>query len=115
MLSTYAFGPAGRQVARLAPEERRRLFLDALSARLGPKAATPAEYREYTWHTDPWSGGAISAHFPPGVLTTLGHALRRPTGRIHWAGTETATRWFGFIEGAIRSGERAALEAMSRR
>jgi monoamine oxidase len=44
------------------------------------------------------------------VLTSLGHALRRPTGRIHWAGTETAPRWFGFIEGAVRSGERAAEE-----
>ena len=115
VLSTYAFGPAGRQVARLAPEERRRMFLDALTPRLGPKTATPAEYREYTWHTDPWSGGAIKAHFPPGVLTTLGQALRRPVGRIHWAGTETAPRWFGFIEGAIRSGERAALEAMGGR
>jgi len=115
VLSTYAFGPAGRQVARLAPEERRRVFLDALTPRLGPKTATPAEYREYIWHTDPWSGGAIKAHFPPGVLTTLGHALRRPVGRIHWAGTETAPRWFGFIEGAIRSGERAALEAMGGR
>jgi hypothetical protein len=55
-------------------------------------------------------GGAINAHFPPEVLTTLGHALRRPVGRIHWAGTETAPRRFGFIEGAIRSGERAAEE-----
>ena len=45
----------------------------------------------------------------------LGHALRRPVGRIHWAGTETAPRWFGFIEGAIRSGEPAALEAMGGR
>jgi monoamine oxidase len=113
VLSTFAFGPAGRQVGRLAPDERRRVFLDTLTARLGPKAATPTDYREYTWHADRWSGGAISAHFPPGVLTTLGHALRRPAGRIHWAGTETATRWFGFIEGAVRSGERAALEAMS--
>ena len=86
------------------------MFLDTLTARLGPKAARPTDYREYTWQADPWSGGAISAHFPPGVLTSLGHALRRPTGRIHWAGTETAPRWFGFIEGAVRSGERAAEE-----
>ena len=115
VISTYAFGPAARQVARLAPTERRRVFLDALTTRLGPKAATPAEYREYTWQADPWAGGAIFAHFPPGVLTALGHALRRPTGRIHWAGTETATLWMGCIEGAVHSGERAALEAMSGR
>lgn len=53
------------------------------------------------------------AHYAPGVLTGFGHALREPCGRIHWAGTETATDWSGSIEGAIRSGERAADEIMN--
>ena len=47
-----------------------------------------------------------------GVLTTLGPALREPFGRIHWAGTETSPVWSGYIEGAIRSGERAAAETI---
>ena len=49
---------------------------------------------------------------PPGVMTLFGHALREPCGRIHWAGTETATVWAGSMEGAIRSGERAADEVL---
>jgi monoamine oxidase len=47
------------------------------------------------------------------TLTGFGRALREPCGRIHWAGTETATVWAGSIEGAIRSGERAADEVLS--
>jgi monoamine oxidase len=46
----------------------------------------------------------------PHTLSTMGKYLREPTGHIHWAGTETATEWNGYIEGAIRSGERAAAE-----
>jgi monoamine oxidase len=52
------------------------------------------------------------AHFPPGVLTEFGPALRAPVGRIHWASTETAQMWHGLVEGAIRSGERAAQEVL---
>ncbi len=51
---------------------------------------------------------------PPGVMTRFGHALREPVGRIHWAGTETATEWTGYIEGALLSGIRAAKEVALR-
>jgi monoamine oxidase len=50
---------------------------------------------------------------PPGLLTTFGAALRAPVGRIHWAGTETSTFWNGYMDGAVRSGERAAREALA--
>jgi monoamine oxidase len=53
------------------------------------------------------------AHFAPGILTRYGHLLREPWGRIHWAGTETATTSHGAIDGAVRSGERAAAEVLS--
>jgi monoamine oxidase len=49
----------------------------------------------------------------PGVLTTVGKTIHEPFGRIHWAGTETATIWTGYIDGAIRSGERAAQEILT--
>jgi monoamine oxidase len=48
----------------------------------------------------------------PGVLTTVGHLIREPHGRVHWAGTETATVWSGYVEGALESGERAAAEVL---
>jgi monoamine oxidase len=54
------------------------------------------------------------AHTPSGVLTEFGPALREPCGRIHWAGTESSGKMYGFIDGAVRSGERAAAEVMER-
>ncbi|WP_214104722.1 FAD-dependent oxidoreductase [Acrocarpospora catenulata] len=51
-----------------------------------------------------------SALFPPGAWTQLGSTWRLPVGRIHWAGAETSSRWYGYIDGAVRSGETAADE-----
>jgi monoamine oxidase len=65
------------------------------------------------WPSEPWTRGCYGANMGPGVLTTLGPALRAPVGRIHWAGTETSPVWSGYIEGAIRSGERAAAEVLA--
>jgi monoamine oxidase len=55
-----------------------------------------------------WSRGGPVGLMRPGVLSRLGPALRRPAGRIHWAGTETALRWSGYMDGAIRAGEQTA-------
>ena len=49
----------------------------------------------------------------PGTLIDFGIALRPPVGRIHWAGTETSTYWNGYMDGAVRSGERAAAEVLA--
>ena len=46
-------------------------------------------------------------------MTEYGHALRTPCERIHWAGTETATVWTGYMDGAVQSGERAAREVLA--
>jgi monoamine oxidase len=46
----------------------------------------------------------------PGVWTSLGMELRRPIGPIHVAGTETATRYYGYFEGALQAAERAVQE-----
>jgi monoamine oxidase len=51
---------------------------------------------------------------PPGVWTDWGAALRTPVGRLHWAGTETSEVFMGYMDGAVRSGERAAAEVVSR-
>ncbi len=51
--------------------------------------------------------------FTPGTWTQLGPALRAPVGRVHWAGTETATVWCGYMDGAVQSGERAAAEILA--
>ncbi|MGB0591646.1 MAG: flavin monoamine oxidase family protein [Myxococcota bacterium] len=97
-----------------APEaERRAAVLSHLGRLYGPRALEPTHYREQDWASEPWSGGAPVANFPPGTLSRFGAALREPVGRIHWAGTETARAFTGFMEGAVESGVRAAEELLS--
>jgi monoamine oxidase len=112
IISIYSAGPPALRMANLTPEERRGVFMKSLVARFGPKAAKPIHYLEANWSLEPWSQGGMIAHFPPGVLSTYGRNLREPVGRLHWAGTESATQMSAFIEGAIRSGERAADEVL---
>ena len=79
----------------------------------GPRAARAVEYVEKYWAAEEWSRGCYSGHFGTGVWTGYGEALREPVGRIHGAGTETAEVWNGYIDGAVRSGERAAREVLA--
>ncbi|MFL5913335.1 MAG: flavin monoamine oxidase family protein [Gaiellaceae bacterium] len=79
----------------------------------GPEALKPADWFQMFWAGEEWSRGCPVGVVPPGVLIDNGPALREPVGRIHWAGTETSTYWNGYMEGAIRAGERAAAEALA--
>ncbi|MBM7787137.1 flavin monoamine oxidase family protein [Tenggerimyces flavus] len=103
-------GRAAQRLADLPSNERRAAILASHVRAFGNRAAKPIDWREKFWADDEFCRGGYAAYFPPGVLTSVGDQLRRPIGRIHWAGTETATEWAGFVEGAIRSGERAADE-----
>jgi monoamine oxidase len=112
VLASFTFGPVAERADALDPAERRRRLLDALAARFGPRAAAPVDVVETAWWTEEWTRGCSMAHFPPGVLTRYGPLLRRRFGRVHWAGTETSTTSHGAIDGAVRSGERAAAEIL---
>jgi monoamine oxidase len=112
VLTVITEGPVARQMTNLANDERRKAVLDAVAERFGDKAHTPVDYVEQNWSIERYSGGGMISHTPPGVLTEFGHALREPCGRIHWAGTESSAVMYGFIDGAVRSGERAATEVM---
>ncbi len=114
ILASFAFGPHARRLARLTVEARKKVVLDALRACFGARAADPIAYEEADWEREEWTRGCSMAHLAPGVLTQYGASLREPTGRIHWAGTETATVSHGSIDGAIRSGERVAKEILAR-
>jgi monoamine oxidase len=114
VIASFTFGPVATRVDALDPGERRRAVLDALASRFGPRAAQPVDYVETAWWHEEWTRGCSMAHFPPGVLTRHGHLLREPLDRLHWAGTETATTSYGSIDGAVRSGVRAACEILDR-
>lgn len=91
---------------------RRGEICRQLAGYYGKAAGDPVEYIEKDWCSDQWSQGCYVGLMAPGNMTRLGHIIREPVGRIHWAGTETATEWNGYIEGAIQSGERAAAEIL---
>jgi monoamine oxidase len=112
VLASFTFGPVAAKADALAPADRRHAVLDALARRLGPRAASPVDFVETAWWKEDWTRGCSLAHLPPGILTRYGHLLRTPFGRIRWAGTETATTSHGAIDGAVRSGERAAAEIL---
>lgn len=92
--------------------ERRRVVLDVLAEHFGDEALEPLDYLDHDWTGEEWSGGCYGAYAPPGVFGRYGQELRQPIGPLHWAGTETSSVWTGYIEGAIRSGERAATEIL---
>ncbi|MEV6279138.1 flavin monoamine oxidase family protein [Nocardia sp. NPDC051832] len=101
--------------ARLSLADRRALVLEDLAGYFGPRARQPIDYIEKDWAEEEYSRGCYGAFATPGTLTRFGPALRRPVGPLHWAGTETATRWPGYIDGAAESGHRAAEEINSAR
>jgi monoamine oxidase len=71
---------------------------------------TPRSYFDHDWTREQWSRGGPTAVYPPGLLLEYGPAIRTPVRRIHWAGTETSDYWQGYMDGAVRSGERVAAE-----
>ncbi len=103
-------GAHSRALAGVDESLRREAAMQSLQRYFGPQAALPIGYIDKDWISDPWSLGGYAGFMAPGTITTCGHALRAPCGRIHWAGSETALRWIGYIDGAISSGERAADE-----
>ena len=94
--------------------DRKKLVVDHLVDLFGPDAAHPLDYEDQNWPAEVWSRGCYGAWMGPGVMTSVGKSIREPHGRIHWAGTETSAKWMGYVEGAIRSGERVAAEVLTR-
>ena len=93
--------------------ERRQQTLESYARYFGPKALNARTYIDMPWDNEVYSRGCPVCVMPPGVMTEYGPVLRPPVGRIHWAGTETATIWNGYMDGAVRSGDRAADEVLA--
>ncbi|MGY6020418.1 flavin monoamine oxidase family protein [Streptomyces spinosirectus] len=94
-------------------DEVRAAVLKDYAAYFGDKAKSPTSFVLQRWDNEGFSRGGPVAYAPPGVLTQYGAGLRRPSGGIHWAGTETSTHWNGYMDGAVRSGERVAKEVLA--
>ncbi|HMX71502.1 MAG TPA: flavin monoamine oxidase family protein [Solirubrobacterales bacterium] len=110
VLLAFLEGNAARQATDLPPAERREIVLDCLVRLFGPKAANPERFVDKAWAADEFARGCYGGYLPPGAWLMYGEGLRTPVGPLHWAGAETATVNAGYMDGAISSGIRAALE-----
>jgi len=113
VLLCFIEGRHALEMSAAGKDMRKQKVIDSLVRFFGPQAADYIAYEDNDWMLEPYTHGYVG-HMPPGVMTRFGHALREPCGRIHWAGTETATEWAGYIEGAVCSGIRAAKEVAAR-
>lgn len=107
-------GASARVWSGRSVDERRRAVLQDFAHFFGPEAEKAVDYLEQDWTAEPFTGGCSAGFTMPGALANSGPALREPVGRIHWAGSETATEFFGAMEGALESGERASRELLAR-
>jgi monoamine oxidase len=110
VLLGFVCGADARRLGTMSEAARRRAVLGSFTRLFGKRAASPRTLIEHNWSNEPWTRGCYAGYLPPGVWTDFGAALRAPVGRIHWAGTETAEIFTGYMDGAVRSGERAATE-----
>ncbi|MEA2749687.1 MAG: monoamine oxidase [Myxococcales bacterium] len=115
ILIGFSEAAQARKLGALGEDGRRDAAIACFARYFGERARKPVAYVDHVWEHDPWSGGCYGAFMPPGIWTKLGPSIREPQGRIHWAGTETATVWSGYIDGAISSGKRAAAEVIRTR
>jgi monoamine oxidase len=113
-LMSFLCARDARRWTPLPAGDRKAIVLAELARYFGKRALSPVHYIEQNWSAEPWSGGCPVGVVGAGVLTSFGESLREPVGRIHWAGTETATVWNGYMDGALESGERAAREVLAR-
>jgi monoamine oxidase len=113
VLLAFVEGRAARELTRLDETARRETVVEELAEFFGPRARDPQQFHAKAWAEDEWSRGCYAGNLPPGAWTQFGDAVRRPAGVVHWAGTESATVWNGYMEGAVRAGERAANEVLT--
>jgi len=114
VLLGFIEGHEARVAARMSAGARKAAVLECFARTIGPAAGKPSAYVEMNWADEEWTRGCYGGYLPPGVLTDYGPAIHKPHGRIHWAGTENATMWNGYMDGAVRSGEDAAKAALKR-
>ncbi|MER7556383.1 flavin monoamine oxidase family protein [Nocardioides sp. NPDC126508] len=112
VLLGFIGGKQGRLWDLLPEEERRLRALSGFAELFGEQARHPLDYLDQRWVTEEWVGGGPCAAPGPGHVLPYARLLAKPQHLIHWAGTETADRWSGFMDGAVRAGERAATEVI---
>lgn len=113
VLTGFVTGREARRFAALAAPAQHAAAVDQ-AGRLFPQLPPPTGIHVTDWVNEEYSRGCYAALFGPGDWVRHGPYLTTAHHRVHWAGTETSTEFFGLMEGAIRSGHRVATEILSR-
>jgi monoamine oxidase len=113
VLTGFVLGADARRWGGRPAGERERAVLECFARFFGQEALHPRGYAECDWGAEPHARGGYAGVPVPGFFMDHGPALREPVGRVYWAGTETAARWNGYMDGALESGQRAAREVLS--
>jgi monoamine oxidase len=112
VLFAFTGGRAAGRLAKLSAGERRSVVLQRFRQYVGDQALAPTQFIEHDWRTEKWTRGCPTGIPVPGILSRYGDTLRAPIGPVHFAGTETSDYWQGYMDGAVRAGERAAREIL---
>ncbi len=112
VLLGFLEGRLARRWGSQDPVARQEAVLEGHARLFGKRALSPERFIERIWAEEEWTRGCYGCLMTTGGWTEYGSALRDPIGAIHWAGAETSTVWNGYMEGAVRSGERAANEVV---
>ena len=112
VLTGFILGSEAREWGRRSAGERERAVLECFARYFGEEALRPRGYAELDWGAEVYSRGGYAGVPVPGFFMDHGPALQEPVGRVYWAGTETAARWNGYMDGAVESGVRAAREVL---
>ena len=113
VLVAFMEGDDSRRFYGVRLAARRRAALRSLARYFGPEALHPVHYLDLAWASEPYTRGAYGSFNPPGVLTSLRDSASQPVGLLHFAGADMSAQWAGYMDGAIRSGESAAREALA--
>lgn len=113
VLTVLITGECARLMGTMEASTRQQKVIKALVYFFGTKASHPQSVYEKNWSEDEWTRGGYGTHFATGVLTQFGTALTEPVSSLYWAGTETATEWRTYMEGAVQSGQNIAIEVIS--
>lgn len=106
-LVLFSTSASGRRLGQKTNEpDRIETVLEWLRSVAGQNVPAPIAARSIDWTTDTWSLGGYASRRGLGGWTEAPD-LFAPVGNIHFAGTETATEWRSFMEGALQSAERA--------
>jgi monoamine oxidase len=111
ILAAFSSGQNAKRLCKLSEDELRALFIAYIETSYGCQAPPCLGFYRHDWIHDEFSRGAYTSRTAVGVLAKSNFFdISKPRDRVFFAGTETATEWRGYIEGALQSGERAAAQ-----